>query len=120
MRGRSPGVLPYAGGNAVNFQPLARALPPGGPAVYAVELPGHDVAADREPFAPMTQVVEQVVDEIVRRGLTRILLWGHSSGAAPAVETARRLQERGVDVQRVFLGAQLLGDAARGAPPSTS
>ena len=28
------------------------------------------------------------------------------------METARRLQERGVDVQRVFLGAQLLGDAA--------
>ncbi|MFJ9482031.1 amino acid adenylation domain-containing protein [Streptomyces mirabilis] len=112
-RGGALVCFPYAGGNAVNFQPLARALPPGWPAVYAVELPGHDVAADREPFAPMTQVVEQVVDEIVRRGLTRILLWGHSSGAAPAVETARRLQERGVDVQRVFLGAQLLGDAAR-------
>jgi amino acid adenylation domain-containing protein len=105
--------FPYAGGNAVNFQPLARALPAGGPAVYAVELPGHDMAAAREPFAPMTEVVEQVADEIVRRGLTRVLLWGHSSGAAPAVETARRLQERGVDVQRVFLGAQLLGDAAR-------
>jgi surfactin synthase thioesterase subunit len=70
------------------------------------------MAAESEPFAPMTRVVEQVVDEIVRRGLTRILLWGHSSGAAPAVETARRLQERGVDVQRVFLGAQLLGNAA--------
>ncbi|MFF2516399.1 amino acid adenylation domain-containing protein [Streptomyces sp. NPDC058086] len=105
--------FPYAGGNAVNFQPLARALQADGPAVYAVELPGHDMAAGSEPFVPMTEVVEQVVDEIVRRGLTRVLLWGHSSGAAPAVETARRLQERGVDVQRVFLGAQLLGDAAR-------
>lgn len=103
--------FPYAGGNAVNFQPMARALPDGGPAVYAVELPGHDVAAESEPLAPMTQVVEQVVDEITGRGLTRVLLWGHSSGAALAVETARKLRERGVDVQRVFLGAQLLGDA---------
>ncbi|MFE7356845.1 amino acid adenylation domain-containing protein [Streptomyces sp. NPDC057543] len=103
--------FPYAGGNAVNFQPMARALPDGGPAVYAVELPGHDVAAESEPLAPMTQVVEQVVDEINGRGLTRVLLWGHSSGTALAVETARKLQERGVDVQRVFLGAQLLGDA---------
>ena len=60
----------------------------------------------------MAQVVEQVVAEITRRGLTRVLLWGHSSGTAFAVETARKLQERGVDVQRVFLGAQLLGDAA--------
>ncbi|WP_406516106.1 amino acid adenylation domain-containing protein [Streptomyces sp. NBC_00873] len=104
--------FPYAGGNAVNFQPMAGALPGGGPAVYAVELPGHDVAAGSGPFAPMAQVVEQVVVEIIRRGLTRVLLWGHSSGAALAVETARKLQERGVDVQRVFLGAQLLGNAA--------
>ena len=103
--------FPYAGGNAVNFQPMARALRGSGPAVYAVELPGHDLAAESEPFAPMAQVVEQVVAEITRRDLTRVLLWGHSSGTAFAVETARKLQERGVDIQRVFLGAQLLGDA---------
>ncbi|MGZ6780669.1 MAG: thioesterase II family protein, partial [Mycobacterium sp.] len=103
--------FPYAGGNAVNFQPLARALRRSGLSVYAVELPGHDLAADSEPFAPMAQVVEQVVAEITRHGLTRVLLWGHSAGTAFAVETARVLQERGVDLQRVFLGAQLLGDA---------
>lgn len=40
------------------------------------------------------------------------MLWGHSSGAAPALETARRLRESGVEVARVFLGAQLLGTAA--------
>jgi len=112
--GAPAGVLvcfPYAGGNAVNFQPMASALRGSGLAVYAVELPGHDVAAASEPFTPMAQVVEQVVAEITRRGLTKVLLWGHSSGTALAVETARKLQERGVDVQRVFLGAQLLGDA---------
>src|SRR5919106_2711303 len=38
--------FPYAGGNAVNFQPLAGALRGSGLAVYAVELPGHDVAAE--------------------------------------------------------------------------
>ncbi len=60
----------------------------------------------------MERVVEQVVAEITARGLKEVLLWGHSSGAALAVETARRLQDHGVKVQRVFLGAQLLGDAA--------
>jgi surfactin synthase thioesterase subunit len=90
---------------------MATALRGSGLAVYAVELPGHDLTAESEPFAPMAQVVEQVVAEITRRGLTGVLLWGHSSGTAFAVETARMLQERGVDVQRVFLGAQLLGDA---------
>ncbi|WP_131785861.1 non-ribosomal peptide synthetase [Protofrankia symbiont of Coriaria ruscifolia] len=103
--------FPYAGGNAVNFQPMARALRGSGLAVYGVELPGHDLAAESETLAPMTQVVEQVVAEIARRGLARVLLWGHSSGTAFALETARKLQERGMDVQRVFLGAQLLGDA---------
>ena len=57
-------------------------------------------------------VVEQVVAEITALGLKEVLLWGHSSGTALAVETARRLQDRGVEVQRVFLAAQLLGDAA--------
>jgi amino acid adenylation domain-containing protein len=104
--------FPYAGGNAVNFQPMAQALRGSGIAVYAVELPGHDVAAGSEPFAPMERVVEQVVAEISARGLKEILLWGHSSGTAFAVETARRLQDRGGEVQRVFLAAQLLGDAA--------
>jgi surfactin synthase thioesterase subunit len=101
--------FPYAGGNAVNFQPLAGALRGSGLAVFAVELPGHDVAARSEPFAPMAHVVGQVADEVAGRGLTRVLLWGHSSGAAFAMETARRLTERGVDVQHVLLAAQLPG-----------
>jgi amino acid adenylation domain-containing protein len=104
--------FPYAGGNAVNFQPMAHALRSSGIAVYAVELPGHDVAAGSEPFAPIERVVEQVVAEITARGLQDILLWGHSSGTAFAVETAKKLQDHGVEVQRVFLAAQLLGDAA--------
>jgi surfactin synthase thioesterase subunit len=104
--------FPYAGGNAVNFQSMAGALRGSGLAVYAVELPGHDLAADREPFAPLDQVTAQVTDEITRRGLTRVLLWGHSSGAAFALETARKLEQRGVDVARVFVAAQLPGDAA--------
>jgi amino acid adenylation domain-containing protein len=104
--------FPHAGGNAVNFQSMASALRGSGLAVYAVELPGHDLAAQEEPFASMAQVVDQVVDEIARRGLSRVLLWGHSSGAAFALAAAAKLQQREVDVQRVFLGAQLPGDAA--------
>jgi surfactin synthase thioesterase subunit len=104
--------FPYAGGNAVNYQPMATALAGSGTAVYAVELPGHDLAAHNEPFAALTQVAEQVVTEITALGPARVLLWGHSSGAALAVETARRLRERGTEVSRVFLGAQLLGTAA--------
>ena len=112
MRAGTLVCFPYAGGNAVNFQAMASALRGSGLAVYAVELPGHDLAAESEPFASMAQVVDQVVEEIAGRGLSRVLLWGHSSGTAFALATATKLGERGVDVQRVFLGAQLPGDAA--------
>ncbi|MGV9319165.1 non-ribosomal peptide synthetase [Streptomyces sp. NPDC003660] len=104
--------FPYAGGNAVNFQPMASALAGGGMSVLAVDLPGHDLAGRQEPFGSIAEVAERVAAEITARGLTRVMLWGHSSGAAPAVETARRLQERGVEVARLFLGAQLIGTAA--------
>ena len=104
--------FPYAGGNAVNFQPMARVLQDSGLTVYAVELPGHDLGTTNESFAPLAHVVDRVVAEISTRGLTDVLLWGHSSGAALAVETARRLQQAGITVSRVFLGAQLLGTAA--------
>ena len=110
--------FPYAGGNAVNFQSLASALRGSGLAVYAVELPGHDLAAGTEPFAPLDQVTDQVTAEITLRGLTRVLLWGHSSGTAFALETARKLEQRGVDVPRVFLAAQLPGTPPAGAPRS--
>jgi amino acid adenylation domain-containing protein len=108
--------FPYAGGNAVNFRPMADALRGSGVAVFAVELPGHDLAAEREPFLPIDQVVARVVaeldTELGRRGLTRVMLWGHSSGTALAVAAARALHERGVPVSRLFLAAQLPRDPA--------
>ncbi|WP_455359484.1 non-ribosomal peptide synthetase [Streptomyces sp. SYSU K21746] len=103
--------FPGADGDAADFQPLADALPGSGPAVYAVAPSGPGTADGSEPCVPMDRVVEQVVSEIVRLGRARLLLWGHASGAANALETARRLRERGVHVQRVFLDAQLPSDA---------
>lgn len=103
--------FPYAGGNAVNFRAMSRALAGSGLAVHAVELPGHDLTAETEPFAAMDDVIDQVVAEIEALASPRVMLWGHSSGAALALATARRLEQRGVDVERVFIGAQLLRDA---------
>jgi hypothetical protein len=40
-----------------------------------------------------------------------VLLWGHSAGTALAVATARALHERGIEVARLFLAAQLPRDA---------
>ena len=103
--------FPYAAGNAVVFRPMAAALRDSGLDVYAVELPGHDLTVEPEPLASMERVVEQVVSEITARDLNGVLLWGHSAGAAFAAATARALQERNVPVERLFVGAELLGNS---------
>lgn len=101
--------FPYAGGNAVNFHAVARSLEPSPLTVYAVEFPGHDLTSNREPFAPLSDVVDQVVTAVRSAGLDRVMLWGHSSGAAFAVESARRLLSTDIDVMHVFVGAQQVG-----------
>jgi amino acid adenylation domain-containing protein len=100
--------FPYAGGNAVNFQLLARALEGTGIDVRAVELSGHDIAHPDEPLASVEQVVCQVLPELPATG--PVLIWGHCAGAAHAVELARLMTERGRPPDRLFLGAMLLGE----------
>ncbi|MCE3550960.1 amino acid adenylation domain-containing protein [Pseudonocardia sp. RS11V-5] len=105
--GRALVCFPPAGGNAVNFRPVAGRLT--GMTVFGVEPPGHDPSA-AEKFVPLAEIVERVTAEITARKLTRVLLWGHSSGTAYAVATARALDERGVHVELVVLSSQQLGD----------
>ncbi|MFE9252365.1 amino acid adenylation domain-containing protein [Streptomyces sp. NPDC007088] len=101
--------FPYAGGNAVNFRPLAGELADSGLAVYGVELPGHDLTVEPEPFLSLEQVAKNAASEIGRLAAGPILLWGHSSGAAPAVVTARLLEQAGHDLRAVLIGGQLVG-----------
>ncbi|MBT2454427.1 amino acid adenylation domain-containing protein [Streptomyces sp. ISL-86] len=100
--------LPYAGGSALNFRALAAELEGDGIAVLGAELPGHDFAAEDEPLEDVAVIAERARDEILARVSTPVLLWGHCSGAAVALETARLLQEAGRPVARVFIGGQLL------------
>ncbi|GAA4695707.1 amino acid adenylation domain-containing protein [Pseudonocardia yuanmonensis] len=99
--------FPPAGGNAVNFRPLAAQL--GGLTVYGVEPPGHDPSTT-EKFAPLARIVDRVAAEITAKGLTSVLLWGHSSGSAFAVAAEQELAKRGVAVELVVLSSQQLGD----------
>jgi surfactin synthase thioesterase subunit len=57
----------------------------------------------------MADLVPAVVAEMAKLDLGAVLLWGHSSGSAFALETASQLEQRGIQVERVFVGAQLLG-----------
>ncbi|MFE9007773.1 amino acid adenylation domain-containing protein [Streptomyces sp. NPDC007875] len=102
--------FPFAGGNAVNFRPLAAELQRDGIAVLGVEPPGHDFAGDGEPMEDVPVLAQWVRDEIVAHVPTPVSVWGHSTGVAAALETARLLAEAGRPVERVYIGALLLGD----------
>lgn len=95
--------IPFGGGNAVVFQPLAKALP-AGYSLYAVQIPGHDYACQDEPLQPMREVARQCAEEIIRDISGPIALYGHCVGGALAVEIARRLEEAGVQLEGVFMG----------------
>ncbi|WNV87780.1 non-ribosomal peptide synthetase [Umezawaea sp. Da 62-37] len=101
--------FPYAGGNAVNFEPLARELDAdGGVAVYGVELPGHDASNRAEPLASIRDVARRVADEVRATVAGPVMLWGHCVGSAIAVETARLLEADGARPVHVFAGGKLL------------
>jgi surfactin synthase thioesterase subunit len=102
--------FPYAGGNAVNYRAVADALASSGIAVYGVEPPGEAPTRDGRPFVEVDRLAGQVAAEVMARGAGPVALWGHSTGAAAAVHTARLLEGRGADVRHVFVGAQVPGE----------
>ncbi|MFI7047533.1 amino acid adenylation domain-containing protein [Streptosporangium sandarakinum] len=100
--------LPYGGGSAAAFQPLATELARLSPAtaVLAVELPGHDPARPDEDVLPMVELTDRVLAELAEQADATgpIVLYGHCVGSAAATELALRLEEAGTPVAGVFVG----------------
>ncbi|WBB80560.1 amino acid adenylation domain-containing protein [Micromonospora sp. WMMD882] len=96
--------VPYGGGSAVVYQPLADALP-AGYRLLSVAVPGHDIGLGGEP-APIDEVAADVTAEILARVDGPLVLYGHCGpGGALAVEVARRLEAAGRELDAVYLGA---------------
>ncbi|MFI6306794.1 amino acid adenylation domain-containing protein [Amycolatopsis thailandensis] len=96
-------AVPYSGGSAVAYQPLADALPSGW-ALHAAELPGHDRSRPDEELEPIAVVSGRIVEEL-RAIEGPIILYGHCLGVALTVEVARRAEAAGLPVAGVALGA---------------
>ncbi|MFI7639459.1 amino acid adenylation domain-containing protein [Nonomuraea sp. NPDC049400] len=104
--------LPYAGGNAINFEPLGAAFGKEDDiAVYGVDLPGHDAGHPDEPLLSVEEAARLLADEIGTTLDGDVLLWGHCVGSALAVETARLMEAAGRPPLHVFVGGKLLHDA---------
>ncbi|GHA94628.1 non-ribosomal peptide synthetase [Streptomyces termitum] len=102
----TPAVIcvPYGGGHAGVYQPLADALG-GRLAVHAVRLPGHEHdGTDERPESVAT--VARSVAEAARDLKDRpLVVYGHCGGVALATEIARLLEEDGLDVRHLVVGA---------------
>ncbi|MEU5980240.1 amino acid adenylation domain-containing protein [Streptomyces sp. NPDC047315] len=95
--------LPYGGGSAVVYQPLADALPPG-VALHAVAVPGHDLGMSEESL-PLEEVARRCADEVLNGVSGPVAVYGHCGvGAALAVELAHRLRAAGREPAAVYLG----------------
>ncbi|MEV0456703.1 non-ribosomal peptide synthetase/MFS transporter [Catellatospora methionotrophica] len=96
--------VPYGGGSAVVYQPLADALG-SGYRLFSLALPGHDLGTAEQP-RPMAQVVPDVVDEIVRHVPGPVVVYGHCGvGSAYALAIALGLQAAGRPPAAVYIGA---------------
>ncbi|MER5635515.1 amino acid adenylation domain-containing protein [Kitasatospora sp. NPDC002227] len=112
--GRVPAVtvvcVPYGGGSAASYGPLAtelaKAIP--GAAVLAVELPGHDPARPEEPLLPLSALADRVVAELAGQG-GPVAVYGHCVGSAAATELALRLEAEGVPVTGLLVGGSFPG-----------
>ncbi|MDQ7802937.1 amino acid adenylation domain-containing protein [Amycolatopsis sp. A133] len=96
--------FPYGGGSAIVYQPLADALP-SGYSLFSVAIPGHDVGLTEE-AVPFDELVERLAEEVLERVDGPLAIYGHCGvGNALAVGVARRLEERGRELEVVHIGA---------------
>ncbi|MFI6477254.1 amino acid adenylation domain-containing protein [Nonomuraea sp. NPDC050663] len=95
--------IPYSGGSAAIYQPLADEMP-AGHALYTVTVPGHELGAHEQATA-VEEIAERCAAEILERVRGPLSLYGHCGlGVMLTVEIARRLEAAGRDVDAVYLG----------------
>jgi amino acid adenylation domain-containing protein len=96
--------IPYGGGSAIVYQPLANALP-AGYRLFALAIPGHDVGLDEDAL-PFDELAGRCVAEVLAKVDGPIAVYGHCGvGSALAVEVARRLEAAGRRLEAVYIGA---------------
>ncbi|WDZ82471.1 non-ribosomal peptide synthetase/MFS transporter [Micromonospora cathayae] len=96
--------VPYGGGSAIVYQPLADALP-AGHALWSLAIPGHDVGLD-EAALPFDELTTRVTEEILERIEGPVALYGHCGvGSAIAADVARKVEAAGRDLDALYIGA---------------
>ncbi|URN93633.1 MAG: amino acid adenylation domain-containing protein [Candidatus Pristimantibacillus lignocellulolyticus] len=95
--------IPYAGGSAITYQPLAAQMP-NHIELYAMDLPGHDYSRKDDALLPIVEVARLCVEQIKQVIKGPIALYGHCVGGALTIEIARQLDNENYPLKNVFLG----------------
>jgi len=103
----------YAGGMAENFQKVADLLKPQDDiAVFGVNYKRVDIKRDGEEIVDTDSLINRVVEEIEASGISRLIVWGHCSGAAGAISLGAALKHSKIDVTAIVLAGKLLRSAS--------
>ncbi|GAB1821768.1 non-ribosomal peptide synthetase/MFS transporter [Herbidospora sp. RD11066] len=93
--------VPYGGGSAVVFKPLADAMPADW-ALHSLAVPGNELGEDTQPFE---EVAERAAAEILATVEGPMVLYGHCGAGTTIVSSiARRLEEAGRPAEAIYLG----------------
>lgn len=98
-------IFPHAGGAAVTYRGLAKALSDNGTDTYLVQYPQR---ADRL-TDPAAETLDELAEDLFRAGDWRrvgpLRLFGHCMGAVVAFEFARVAERHGVEVGQLWVSA---------------
>jgi amino acid adenylation domain-containing protein len=96
-------AIPYGGGSAISYQPLAHKLSKS-LALFAIELPGHDFSRPLEKPEPNSVALTKCIEEIRQKVQGPILIYGHCVGSAFAIQLAEALVAQNLPLKGVMLG----------------
>jgi surfactin synthase thioesterase subunit len=97
--------LPYAGGSAPYFRPVALALDPSVD-VVAIQYPGRQDRRHEQPIGDMHELADRIAAILGRQPRLPLTLFGHSMGAVLAFEVARRLEAAGDGPARIYVSGR--------------
>lgn len=92
----------YAGGSASAYATWHQGLPPG-VEVVAFELPGRGARFSEPAFSSLTAAADHLVTLLDGYCDVPFTLYGHSMGAATALELCKRLRDRGTPPERLIV-----------------
>jgi surfactin synthase thioesterase subunit len=97
--------FPYAGGVAKYFRDYARPLATHA-RVLAVQYPGRQERLHEPLIDDLDELTQPVADAILRLADRPVSFFGHSMGAALAFEVARKLEGKGVMLEKLFVSGR--------------